>query len=244
MRDVLILKAGDAANPIRLRAGDYERWFQLALPPGLARLHVVHAHRNQRLPDVSSYDAVLMTGSPQSVTQPAEWMRRAADFMREAGERRKPVLGVCFGHQLLAFAYGTRVVRNPLGREVGTIEVDLTAEGSSDRLFAGLPKRLTVQATHQDIAERLPTAATLLATNTNTSVQAFGVGDYVRAVQFHPEAPVTAMLALIDSRAALLEEEWTARGGARGERVRSLLAGLCPTPHGLTLLRNFLERFG
>src|SRR5207237_7705290 len=102
MKNVLIVKAGDAANAVRMTHGDYDRWFVNSLGPDAAKFEVVAAHLGARLPDAADYDAVIITGSPQSVTDPSEWMRRAAAWARDAGERGTPVLGVCFGHQLLA----------------------------------------------------------------------------------------------------------------------------------------------
>ncbi len=238
MKRVLLLKSGDAAPPLKLAAGDYDRWFAESLA-GAATFHVVQAHLGERLPDPRGYDAVMMTGSPQSVTEPSKWMRRAGDYLVEAAERGVNVLGVCFGHQLIAFALGARVVQNPKGREIGTVEVDVTPEGRADPLFAGLPHRLTVQATHEDAVESLPDKAVLLAQNA-FGIQAFVAGRFLRGVQFHPEAQPSTMISLIRSRAERLEAEGKRRG--EPDRVRTLMAGVRPTPHGRQLLLNFLER--
>ena len=244
MKNVLLLKAGDAALPVRVSVGDYEQWFVESLAPGGVRLDVLHVHRDAPLPaSAAGYDAVMMTGSPLSVTQLEPWMERAADFMLDAAAHGTPVLGVCFGHQLLAHAHGARVVRNPQGREIGTVEVRLSAEGREDPLFAGLPGSFAVQATHEDIVERAPEGATVLAGNANTALQALAFGPRIRGVQFHPEMHPAAMRALILARAERLEAEAPQRGYAPGERVPRLLAGILPTSAGQTLLRNFVERF-
>ncbi|ATB27843.1 glutamine amidotransferase [Melittangium boletus] len=244
MKNVLLLKAGDAARPVQLSVGDYEHWFVESLAPGGCRFDILHAHRDAPLPSsTTGYDAVMMTGSPLSVTQLEPWMERAADFMLNAAARGTPVLGVCFGHQLLAHAHGARVVRNTEGREIGTVEVRLTPEGREDPLFEGLPGSFAVQATHEDIVERAPEGATVLAGNANTAVQALAFGPRIRGVQFHPEVHPAAMRALILARAEKLEAEAASRGFAPGERVPRLLAGILPTTAGQTLLRNFVERF-
>jgi GMP synthase (glutamine-hydrolysing) len=244
VKNVLLLKAGDAAQSVRLSVGDYERWFLQTI--GLSGYHfdIVHVHREAPLPtNAKGYDAVMMTGSPSSVTQLAPWMERAAAFMVEAGEQGTPVLGVCFGQQLLAHAYGGRVSRNSRGRETGTVEVALTEEGRKDALFDGLPERFAVQATHEDIVSQLPEGTRVLAGNANTSTQALAFRPNVRGVQFHPEAPTDAMRALILARAEGLERDAVARGAVPGERVPQLLAGIAPTPAGRQILVNFLERF-
>jgi len=244
MKNVLLLKAGETAASVRLAVGDYERWFLETVGLDGYRFDIVPAYQGAKLPDdPRAYDAVMMTGSPLSVTQLQPWMQRAGEYMADAAERGVPVLGVCFGHQLLAHTYGGRVVRNPLGREMGTVEVALTEAGRADALFEGLPERFAVQTTHEDIVEPLPGAARVLAGNANTAAQAVAFRRNVRGVQFHPEAQPEAMRAMIHARAERLEEEAVARGQPRGECVNRLLAGLAPSPAGRRILMNFLERF-
>lgn len=242
MKNVLLLKSGDAA--VRLSHGDYDRWFVQTIGQNRVRYSTVYAHLGAKLPDdPTAFDAIIMTGSPLSVTEPTDWMKRTASWMREAAEKKVPVLGVCFGQQLLAWSFGAKVVRNPEGREIGTISVELTEEGRKDPLFEGLPEKLTVNATHEDIVDRTPEGTTLLAKNSNTTVQAFAAGPYIRAVQFHPEVQPDTMQALIRARAEKLEAEGQSRGLQKGERVTRLLAGVRPTPHGPRILRNFLNHF-
>jgi GMP synthase (glutamine-hydrolysing) len=102
-----------------------------------------------------------------------------------------------------------------------------------------LPERITVQATHEDIVERAPDGATVLAGNANTVVQALAFGPLIRSVRFHP----AAIRALILARADKLEVEATNRGHAPGERVKRLLAGIAPSPTGQRMLRDFVGRF-
>ncbi|WPB79686.1 glutamine amidotransferase [Archangium violaceum] len=244
MKNVLLLKAGDAAHAVKLSVGDYEHWFVESLGRGGCQFDILHVHRGARLPDdAEGYDAVVMTGSPASVTQPEPWMERSAEFMMNAAAHGIPVLGVCFGHQLLAYAHGARVVRNTHGREIGTVEVALSEAGREDPLFHGLPERITVQATHEDIVEHPPEGAEVLAGNANTAVQALAFGPLIRGVQFHPEVHPAAMRAMILARADKLEVEATSRGHTPGERVNRVLAGLAPTPAGRRILSNFVERF-
>src|SRR5262249_36808951 len=129
MKRVLLLKAGEAANAVRLPLGDYERWFHVAIA-GEAKLKLLRLSQGGKPPrSLNGYDAVIMTGSPASVVSPSAWMLRAAEFLKRAGDSGIPVLGVCFGHQLLGFAYGSNVILNPQGREIGSVQVELTAQG-------------------------------------------------------------------------------------------------------------------
>jgi GMP synthase (glutamine-hydrolysing) len=242
--NILLVKCGSAAPGVRLTHGDYDRWFRRALAPAGVAVRMIEAHAGAPLPLRARAEAIVVTGSPRSVTERAAWMVGLGAWLREEAERGAPVLGVCFGHQLLAEAFGGAVGRNPLGRELGTVRCALTPEGREDPLFEGIPAEFEVQATHEDDVRALPPRAELLATNAWSRVQAFRIGGNVRAVQFHPEMDGAATAAVAASRAAGLAAEARERGEDADGRARAVLAGIRGTPWGARILRNFVERFG
>lgn len=240
MKRVLLLKPGVTSS--RETLGDYEQWFQDACSPLDAQFVPVELHAGEQVPAISRFDAIIMSGSPHSVTalhadsaaatdDAHEWMRKAADVMLDASERM-PVLGVCFGHQLLAWRLGSVIHQNPKGKELGTVSVSLTSRGQTDPLFDGLPSSLEVQATHEDEVRELPPGARLLATNTASTVQAFGFGKLLRAVQFHPEMTAASIRFCIEADQARSDTE-------RGE----LLQRVRDSNHGAMLLQNFISRW-
>ncbi len=244
MRRVLLVKAGSVSPPVRTALGDYDRWFVRAFGPARCVLRVVEAHLGERLPPrPRELDAVVVTGSPRSVLEREPWMQRAGGWLVEAAEQRVPVLGVCFGHQLLAEALGGRVRKNPLGREIGTVPCALTPAGREDPLFDGAPPAFDVQATHEDEVGEVPPEVEVLASNAASRVQAFRAGPFLRAVQFHPEIDAATLRALAEARIPLLEEEARARGDDPVARVRAVLAGIRETPFARRVLGSFLERF-
>lgn len=245
MKNVLLLKAGETALHVRQRVGDYDTWFARATAPlrSRYRLHRVNAYLGEKLPDARGFDAVWMTGSPLSVILFQPWMQRAADYLREAGEQGVPVLGVCFGHQLLGHAWGSKVVTNPRGREVGTIEVRLTPEGTKDPLFEGIFPTFNAQSTHEDIVAQAPEGTTVLASNANTAIQALAYAKNVRGVQFHPELEPDGMKAVIEARYPQLDREAVERGMAAGQGPARAFASVAPTPSGQRILANFLRHF-
>jgi GMP synthase (glutamine-hydrolysing) len=233
MRRVLVLQAGSCEPVVRARLGDFPDWFARRLA-ARAALRVLRPYEED-LPRVAGLDGVLVTGSPASVLDPSPWMDASAAWLLEAA-RTVPVLGVCFGHQLLARALGGVVERNPRGREAGTGEVRLTAAGREDPLFAGCPERLLVQQTHEDHVRGVPPGATLLAENDFTPVQAYAVGDAIRCVQFHPEMDEARSRAYGEVRRARYDAQCP--GGAE-----AVMASLRETPDAARVLDNWLERF-
>ncbi len=224
MTNVLILKAGETSGPLKAQHGDYDAWFMRALSRPDRRFEVVAAYQGEQLPRARDYDAIIMTGSPKSVTRLEPWMEPAGAYLIEAAEDGVPVLGVCFGHQLVAHLLGARVEQSPAGRELGTITCTLTPEGRADPLFADVEDTFEVQATHEDAVVGDSERLVVLASNAHTRNQAFRAGTRLWCVQFHPEADDATMRTLVECR------------GGQAE-VRA-------TPAGPRILSNFLDHVG
>jgi GMP synthase (glutamine-hydrolysing) len=204
---LVVVQTGTAAPEIVRQHGDYPDWFNQALG---AELPVLRAHLGEALELPAGTQGVIVSGSPLSLTQPEPWMEEVAEELLRIGERGTPVLGVCFGHQLLGRAAGSKVGRNPKGREMGTVRVQLTAAGRTDPLFRGwVPEDglADVQATHVDSVTPVPPGATLLASNERCATQALRFSDAVASVQFHPELRPETLRDLIESRAGALRTE-------------------------------------
>jgi GMP synthase (glutamine-hydrolysing) len=180
---------------------------------------------------------MILTGSPRSLVEPEPWMDDAAAFVRKAAEAGVPVLGVCFGHQLLGHAYGGRVRINPNGWEVGTVEVELTDAGRKDPLFDGLPERLRVNQSHRDEVHELGEAV-CLARGDHTAHQSLAVGEHVRGVQFHPEMDAGVIRRIIHFRRMILDADAQAR--RRPVTAAELHDRSRDTPDAERVLRNFV----
>jgi GMP synthase (glutamine-hydrolysing) len=206
---LLVVQTGTAAEPVRRAHGDYPDWFSHAVG---RTLPVLRAHTGEKLDRAAvarfKPDGIIVTGSPSSVTERAPWMLDLGHALLDLGAQGMPVLGVCFGHQLLARCAGGDVVLNPRGREIGTVKVSLTRNGRRDPLFAWCEgEMIEAQATHVDAVDQLPSRAVVLAGNENTPAQAFRLSETIAAVQFHPELTAAAMKALIESRKDKLAAE-------------------------------------
>ena len=147
----------------------------------------VELDRDQALPDWREFDAVLAMGGPMGAGDDADhpWLTAEKRLVREAVEAGRPFLGVCLGVQLLAAALGARVYES--GRpEVGLLEVELTAEGRDDPLFAGVDDLPVTLQWHGDTFD-LPQGAVRLARSPMAQNQAFRVGERAYGIQFHLE---------------------------------------------------------
>lgn len=236
MRSPCILKAGDKLATLDAVEGDYEDWLAAGL--GLARrqVDVIAVHRGAQLPALDETAAVVITGSAAMVSDRLPWMLAAERWLAAAVARSIPVLGVCFGHQLLAQALGGRVGYNPRGVEVGTVQVRLTAAAASHPLFAGLPECFPAQLSHRQTVLTLPPGATVLAASAGDDHQAFAVGSCAVGVQFHPEFDEAIVRAYARHYTARLQEE--------GKDATGVMAGIAPSPEAFGLLRRFARWAG
>lgn len=228
----LILQTGHPTATMR-RHGGFAHWIRVGA--GLARdeVVVVDVEHGEALPTGDGFAGVMVTGSAAMVTDRLDWSERSADWLREAAHAGLPLLGICYGHQLLAHALGGEVGDSPNGREMGTVAVDLTAAAASDPLFAGLPDPLIVQATHLQSVLRSPPGAVVLAGNAHDACHALRWGESAWGVQFHPEFSALHMRGYIRARSDALANE--------GRSARALLAGVTATPDGRRVLRRFVR---
>lgn len=229
---ILIVRTGRPSPSVTLSHGDFAAWFQRLLAPGAV---IELADAEAPLPSPSPYDGILLTGSLASVTDRTQWMTALAHWSLAAAGHR-PVLGVCFGHQLLGWALGGRVERNPRGPDAGSRAVTLTALGAADPLFTGLPTTFLAPEAHEDHVAAVPPGARLLASSAQTPVESFAAGDHIRAVQFHPEFDVARSRAIVSASRRMLS---LARPGGCSRSLGTVQ----PTPFAERVLANWLDGF-
>ena len=143
-------------------------------------------------PETDDYDVLVVMGSIRSLTATGEissWIHDEIDLVRAAHERRIPVLGVCFGGQVLAHALGGKVKRAP-GAEIGWYEIS----GTDNPVGPGP----WFQWHHDSFTP--PSAATVLAVNDN-AVQLFRLGRSL-GIQFHPEVTVSHLEGFLSEASA------------------------------------------
>lgn len=233
MDPILIVKLGSTFASLAASRGDFEDWIRtgLAVPP--ESVQVVDA-RCQSLPDPGSLAGVVLTGSHVMVTEHLPWSEATARWTAQAVGQAVPVLGICYGHQLLAYALGGEVGPNSAGREFGTVELTLSAAAGEDSLFGDAPSRMLGNACHAQSVLKLPPGARCLASSRRDGCQAFAVGRQTWGVQFHPEFDGHVMRTYLQECRGLLEAE--------GQVPERLCEAVRETPESAALLRRFACR--
>lgn len=231
MKPLLILKTGQTLSEIAARRGDFEQWILEGLGFEPEEITVSSVYRDETLPDPASLSGVVVTGSSALVTEREGWSERSAEWLSEVVHAGFPVLGICYGHQLLAHALGGRVARNPLGREIGTVTVRLSGNLNGDALFSGLPEELVVQVSHVESVVELPTGARRFGASEGDPNQVFSLGENAWGIQFHPEFDADIVRGYIEGRRNVIAEE--------GLDPDQLHAEAKDSPHGTRVLRRF-----
>ena len=202
---MLLIKTGSTLSKLRGR-GDFEDWFAHHLQAG--KPHVVNVQQGQELPPPQQVPAALITGSPAMVSTEPDWVCRTAQWIRAYISTGQPLLGVCFGHQLIAYALGGVVGPNPNGRALGSTEVHLTHAGQEDPLFQHIRGTSFVgHVAHQEVVIAPPHSATVLATAAHDPFHALRFNENVWGVQFHPEFDADISAGYIDHRIDELARE-------------------------------------
>ncbi len=231
-RKLLIIKTGEAIHQA-VEFGDFEDWITEGMGLNGQPVRVCRVDQGKNLPQVEGLSGVVITGSPAMVTERLDWSEKTAGWLRGAVPTGLPILGICFGHQLLAHALGGRVAADPSGREIGTVDVRLNDESNDDSLFGGLPLTFLAQATHQESVIELPAESVALAESPHPANHAFRIGPCAWGVQFHPEFDDEVMGSYLQARAAALREE--------GLDPEALLQTVRPAPVAAGVLRRFAD---
>lgn len=164
---------------------------------------------------VPPYDAVIISGSQSSVYHDEPWIAELTTWVRGAIDAELPILGIGWGHQLLAQILGGTV--EDRGRyELGYVEVEQVGR---DPFFEGVPNPFVVFAIHADEVTALPEEATLLAQN-GAGIQAFRHGR-LYGVQFHPEYNMRTAEDMIQRRDVSMHQMQTALESVTPEHVKA-----------------------
>ena len=245
-RPLLVYLAGAAPEPVAARHGQFAHWFRELASSRPVAVQTRNGPGGERPPGASEVAGIVITGSPASLTAPEPWMEESIALVRAAAEVGTPVLGVCFGHQIIGAAFGAGVVRNSAGWEMGTHEVQLTDAGQADPLFEGIASPFAANFSHQDVVAPETVSPgnhlSILARNQRAGAQALAAGDAIRGVQFHPEFSGAIVRDYVRVRWDALAAD-AAERGADADAPERLLEGARDCPDAQRVFERFVDHF-
>jgi len=185
MPRITIIETGLVSEPTRARFGSFPQMFERMIRTADASIGVdtVSALNGKPLPDPTTLQAILLTGSPAGVYDDLDWIAPLEDFVRRAYAAQTPMAGICFGHQLMAQALGGVVQKSDKGWGIGRHVYDI-ARGNG--VIDG--EHIAIAASHQDqVIAPPPGARTIMSSAfTEHAGLLYGNGSAL-SVQPHPE---------------------------------------------------------
>ncbi|HYD30732.1 MAG TPA: gamma-glutamyl-gamma-aminobutyrate hydrolase family protein [Azospirillaceae bacterium] len=181
-----ILETGRPPAELRDRHGSYAEMLSRLIGAADARFSfTVFSVLDDVFPDAPEFcDGWLITGSKHGVYEDLPWMRRLKTFLRDAVAAKVPVVGICFGHQILAEALGGRVEKAAQGWGVGPHTYRLAAKPA---WMDGAPDTFCINAMHQDQVVVLPEGAAVIARSEFCPYAVLAYGNTAISFQAHPE---------------------------------------------------------
>jgi GMP synthase-like glutamine amidotransferase len=215
-------------------AGMFERWLGAALPE--ATFTRIFVAGGEALPDDPTvFDGYLITGARAGVYEDHDWIAPLGAFLRDCAAARVPLTGVCFGHQIMAQAFGGEVRKSDAGWVIGRHAHDLTDDGAA--LFGAGP--LAALSFHQDQVITPPAGARRVLSSPASPNGGLCYDFPALSVQFHPEfapayirdllvaasgirVPQDLAQTALDSLSAPLDGDRVAKGFANFLRAHTL----------------------
>lgn len=186
-----VIQMGIPPEAVHTVYGDQYQWFQSALSRGpnplSLDLRVTRPDLGETLPEPGDFDVAVITGSWSMVTDRLDWSERTAEWVRQVIAQERPLLGVCYGHQLMAHALGGVVDYHPDGPEIGCRPVSLNTAGQADPFFSSFPQQFQAHLTHWQSVLQVPSGAVVLGSSEHDSHQIIRYAKNALSVQFHPE---------------------------------------------------------
>lgn len=234
MKKLLIIKTGSTFPAIREQFGDFEDMILQQCKLTQEDVTVIDVRNSQTsMPNSEEIAGIIITGSHAMVTEHDEWSLQLMQWMRDIRNKQIPTLGICYGHQLLAEAFGGKVENHPQGIEIGTTKIQLTEEGIEDRLLAVLSDQFYGHVTHRQTVITPPEDARILAQNDFEPCHAFAIDNHIWGVQFHPEFTGEIIHAYIEEQKDTLITE--------GHDIDALNETVCHHPLGSYLFEQFMS---
>jgi GMP synthase-like glutamine amidotransferase len=186
--------------------GDYPAMFRQVLEQtGLDfELSVFDVEHGCYPADLDDCDGYVITGSRKSVYDDEPWITALGSFVQELDDQQKKLVGICFGHQLVAHVLGGKTQPSPKGWGVGCHKTRLLVP--VDRSMPDRPE-FSLLSSHRDQVSELPPRADLIASSPFCEYAGMRIQDHILTFQGHPEFTPAYARDLLDMRREILGEE-------------------------------------
>lgn len=235
-KKLYLFKLGQTFPETAKHQGDFENWITQTItgePFSEENIEVFDILHGANLPNYEQCAGVILTGSHNMVTQRSQWSESTRNWLQNALPYQIPIFGICYGHQLIADAFGGKVDFHPKGIEIGTVEIHTTLDAEQDPIFSTLPKTFLGHVTHSQTVTHLPPQAITLAQNSHERHHTFRLGSHIWGVQFHPEFTCDVVQDYIR-----YQEKTILSSGLNPEQLKK---NVKQTPHSSALLKNFVK---
>jgi len=184
---VTVFQTGLVAEPLRDKFDNYGKMFAKLIGDGggAFTFETVSLVENEPLPNVDDIEALIITGSSLGVYDDTPWMNPFRDFIRAAYAKSVPMIGVCFGHQIMADALGGVVEKSSKGWGVGRHSYSVDKNSG---FLADAPDQMQFNVIHQDQVITPPKNCKVVASNefTPNAILEYDNGAAI-SIQAHPE---------------------------------------------------------
>lgn len=192
-----ILQTGLCPGELLEKFGEYDAFFARFLDGFGFDFEGYRVVEGTMPSSVEAADGWVITGSEYGAYEDHEWIAPLEDFLRQAYAKNIPIVGICFGHQILAQALGGKVGKYPGGWAVGKQHYQLD----------GVEGGIDLMAWHQDQIIELPADARVIGSSPFCKYAALAYGNKAMSVQAHPEFGKDFIAALFDARKESLPAE-------------------------------------
>lgn len=190
---VAVLQTGRSPDDLRETHGDYDEMCKGLIGYSADEADTFAVLDGEFPESIAPYDLLLITGSRHGVYEDHEWIAPLEDLIRQALSQGKKLIGVCFGHQIIAKVQGAEVSKSDKGFGVGVMDYDLMLGGDH-------PQKVALNAWHQDQVESVPDGAKVIATSDFCPIAGLQYGDQAITFQAHPEFSSDYVGRLISAR--------------------------------------------
>ncbi len=208
MEQIYVFKVGSTFLKTQKTHGDFDTWILASFGNHTRCITVVDVEDGDALPAPELCSKVIISGSHNMVGDNLPWNLDLEKWIQKASDIGVSMLGICFGHQLIARALGGSVVSHPKGIEIGTVPVELNENAQGDELFGSMPEDFSAHVSHTQTISRLPEGAVVLASNAFEKHHVVRYAPSIWGVQFHPEFLEDVMIEYIVRQRKDLVNDW------------------------------------